>query len=275
VNRLLRMRCPPGEGSHSNWPASRGERQVVLDGLFSEDPDRSVGFHEAGEPGSRVIQRLQQTLRHPMLRLFLRRGLLDEPTVSNMKEIQPRGLEGEYLKELAAALGFFAEEGWSESAFAAIELATIAAAKSRAADSGALGRALAASVALNPQPGKCVLMQTLQGEFRTRSAAEAAKARLVAAGIDAEDIKLWNIISDGAQSHSDEGGLVRGAAIGGIVAGLPGLAAGAALGVSGGQAEIPQDNAGVRIVVRTDGGSVDVSAILSEAGAANVRPISY
>jgi hypothetical protein len=39
-------------------------------------------------------------------------------------EIQRRGLEVEYLRELAAALGFSEEEGWSESLFMAIELAT-------------------------------------------------------------------------------------------------------------------------------------------------------
>ena len=36
-------------------------------------------------------------------------------------EIQRRGLEMEYLQELAAALGFAAEEGWAEAVFEAIE----------------------------------------------------------------------------------------------------------------------------------------------------------
>jgi hypothetical protein len=36
-------------------------------------------------------------------------------------EIQRRGLEVEYLQELAAALGFAAEEGWTEAVFDAIE----------------------------------------------------------------------------------------------------------------------------------------------------------
>jgi hypothetical protein len=36
-------------------------------------------------------------------------------------EIQRRGLEVEYLQELAAALGFAAEEGWTEEVFDAIE----------------------------------------------------------------------------------------------------------------------------------------------------------
>lgn len=39
-------------------------------------------------------------------------------------EIQRRGLEVVYLSELAAALGFAVEEGWTEEIFAAIESAT-------------------------------------------------------------------------------------------------------------------------------------------------------
>jgi hypothetical protein len=39
-------------------------------------------------------------------------------------EIQSRGLEVEYLRELAAALGFAENEGWSEDVFAAIEAAS-------------------------------------------------------------------------------------------------------------------------------------------------------
>jgi hypothetical protein len=40
-------------------------------------------------------------------------------------EIQRRGLEVEYLHELAASLGFADEEGWTEELFAAIETATL------------------------------------------------------------------------------------------------------------------------------------------------------
>jgi hypothetical protein len=39
-------------------------------------------------------------------------------------EIQRRGLELEYLGELAASLGFTVDEGWSEAVFDAIEQAT-------------------------------------------------------------------------------------------------------------------------------------------------------
>ncbi|MEX2582723.1 MAG: hypothetical protein WD766_05595 [Gemmatimonadota bacterium] len=39
-------------------------------------------------------------------------------------EIQRRGLEVEYLRELAAALGFAEDEGWTEAVFAAMESAS-------------------------------------------------------------------------------------------------------------------------------------------------------
>ena len=40
------------------------------------------------------------------------------------ESIQRLGLEVEYLRELAASLGFAPEEGWSEQVFDAIERAT-------------------------------------------------------------------------------------------------------------------------------------------------------
>jgi hypothetical protein len=40
------------------------------------------------------------------------------------EELQRRGLEVEYLKELAASLGFAEDEGWSEELFEAIENAS-------------------------------------------------------------------------------------------------------------------------------------------------------
>jgi hypothetical protein len=40
------------------------------------------------------------------------------------EELQRRGLEIEYLKELAASLGFAEDEGWSEELFEAIEKAS-------------------------------------------------------------------------------------------------------------------------------------------------------
>ncbi|MQA92326.1 MAG: hypothetical protein GEU90_19210 [Gemmatimonas sp.] len=45
---------------------------VILDGLFSQDATDAVQFHPASDLGSRDMQRLQQTLRRRVLRLFLR-----------------------------------------------------------------------------------------------------------------------------------------------------------------------------------------------------------
>lgn len=41
------------------------------------------------------------------------------------QELQRRGLEVDYLRELAAALGFAEEEGWTEEVFLAIEVAEL------------------------------------------------------------------------------------------------------------------------------------------------------
>jgi hypothetical protein len=52
---------------------------------------------------------------------------LDEPHPSDeaiAAEIQRRGLEIEYLRELAAALGYGAMDPWTEELFAAIDRAT-------------------------------------------------------------------------------------------------------------------------------------------------------
>jgi hypothetical protein len=64
---------------------------AILDGLFCAGADGSVDFHEASDPGSRDIQRLQQTLRRRVLRLFRRRELLDESTVANLLTWQAAG----------------------------------------------------------------------------------------------------------------------------------------------------------------------------------------
>lgn len=42
------------------------------------------------------------------------------------RELQGKGLEVEYLQELAAALGFAPDEGWTEEVFDAIERADMA-----------------------------------------------------------------------------------------------------------------------------------------------------
>ncbi|HUF50169.1 MAG TPA: hypothetical protein VMN60_05015 [Longimicrobiales bacterium] len=56
---------------------------VVLDGVFSESDDGSVTVHEATHLSADDVQRLERTLQRA-LRLFQRRGLLDEHTVEDM-----------------------------------------------------------------------------------------------------------------------------------------------------------------------------------------------
>lgn len=41
------------------------------------------------------------------------------------REIQARGLEVEYLRELAAALGYAVEEGWTMEVFEAMDVAAL------------------------------------------------------------------------------------------------------------------------------------------------------
>jgi hypothetical protein len=48
-------------------------------------------------------------------------GFMEDEQIA--AEIQRRGLEVEYLRELAAALGFAEDEGWTEEVFDAIERA--------------------------------------------------------------------------------------------------------------------------------------------------------
>jgi predicted nucleic acid-binding protein len=57
---------------------------VVLDGVFSEDDDGSVTFHEATHHSTDDVLRLERTLQRRVLRLFRCRGLLDEHTVDGM-----------------------------------------------------------------------------------------------------------------------------------------------------------------------------------------------
>jgi hypothetical protein len=57
---------------------------IVLDGLFAEQPDGSVAFHEATHFSTDDMHRLERTLQRRVLRLFLRRGLLDDHTVADM-----------------------------------------------------------------------------------------------------------------------------------------------------------------------------------------------
>jgi hypothetical protein len=64
---------------------------VVLDGVFSEGADGSVTFHEATHLSADDVRHLERKLQRRVLRLFLRRGLLDEHTVEDMLTWQASG----------------------------------------------------------------------------------------------------------------------------------------------------------------------------------------
>jgi hypothetical protein len=64
---------------------------VLLDGVFSEGADGSVTFHEAAHLSAGDVRHLERTLQRRVLRLFLRRGRLDEHTVEDMLTWQASG----------------------------------------------------------------------------------------------------------------------------------------------------------------------------------------
>ncbi|MBR9988145.1 MAG: transposase, partial [Gemmatimonadetes bacterium] len=64
---------------------------VVLDGLFSEEPDGTVRFHEATHLTGDDAHNLQPLLQRRILRLFQRRSLLEPTTVENMLTWQGSG----------------------------------------------------------------------------------------------------------------------------------------------------------------------------------------
>ncbi|MBI4408508.1 MAG: transposase [Gemmatimonadetes bacterium] len=64
---------------------------VVLDGLFAEGDAGSLAFREATRLSDDDVHRLQRTLQRRVLRLFQRRGLLDDHTVANMLTWQAAG----------------------------------------------------------------------------------------------------------------------------------------------------------------------------------------
>ncbi|HVR71713.1 MAG TPA: transposase, partial [Vicinamibacteria bacterium] len=64
---------------------------VVLDGVFSEQPDGGVRFHEATHLSPDDAACLAHTVQRRVLRLFRRRGLLDSATVADMLSWQGSG----------------------------------------------------------------------------------------------------------------------------------------------------------------------------------------
>lgn len=98
-----------------------------------------VGFtaalrHLTGE--ARFLPRLPSGAGSPEPRPRVHQDPISDEEIA--VEIARRGLEVLYLQELAASLGFMAEEGWNEEVFAAIERASLG--QRRTAALRALGR---------------------------------------------------------------------------------------------------------------------------------------
>ena len=63
----------------------------VIDGVFSEDPEGSVQFHEATHLSASDWDELQHTIRHRVLRYFHRQGLLERHVTDDMLTWQASG----------------------------------------------------------------------------------------------------------------------------------------------------------------------------------------
>jgi hypothetical protein len=58
---------------------------LALDGVISVDVKRGVRFHEATGPDARDAETLSRTVQLPVLRWFVRRGLVDLATAADMR----------------------------------------------------------------------------------------------------------------------------------------------------------------------------------------------
>ena len=63
----------------------------VIDGMFSEDPEGSVQFHEATHLTASDWGELQHTIRHRVLRYFHCHGLLERHVTDDMLTWQASG----------------------------------------------------------------------------------------------------------------------------------------------------------------------------------------
>ena len=125
-------------------------------------------------------------------------------------------------------------------------------------------------------------MPKTQAHFVDKATAQKARAALVATGVAASRIHIWNNIAGGApfaanRDDATEGGAILGGALGGVA----GLVAGAALGStyeSGGEgAGVRGSTAtGVRLVVEGDAADgddtdSDIEKLLREHGATDIQ----
>jgi len=111
-------------------------------------------------------------------------------------------------------------------------------------------------------------MSTIHANFADHATAETARTKLVAAGVAAGHIHIWNNIAGNAPfAASRDDAAEGGALIGGLLGGAAGLAAGAAIGSTYEGSAPATSSSGVRLVVDVVDGDPDVAALLRESGA--------
>ena len=116
-------------------------------------------------------------------------------------------------------------------------------------------------------------MSTIQANFADHATAETARTKLVAAGVSATRIHIWNnIAGDAPFAANRDDASEGGALLGGLLGGATGLAAGAAIGSTyeggtTGNETSQAASSGVRLVVNVQDGDPDVAALLRENGA--------
>ena len=115
---------------------------------------------------------------------------------------------------------------------------------------------------------------TIQAHFADKATAEKVRAALVAAGVDANRVHIWNDLDGSAPfAASRDDASEGGALLGGFLGGAAGLAAGAAIGSTyeSGGASVPMSG-GVRLVVEGEADENGViAAQLKAAGATAIR----
>lgn len=121
-------------------------------------------------------------------------------------------------------------------------------------------------------------MAKIQGDFQSEAIGHAAVEALTASGIPRDRIRIWNLIPDGGPSRTVGSSLPGAAATGLVLGGLPGLAAGAAIGSvfdagndDGPHLPLPS---GVSVVVDTADGDGNARETLKAHGATNIRTLS-
>lgn len=120
-------------------------------------------------------------------------------------------------------------------------------------------------------------MTKVQGEFAFAAEGHKAVEALIAAGVPRERIRVWNVIPDASSAQLSGSATLGGAITGLVLGGVPGLAAGAAIGSvfdSGSEDRRLPLPSGVRVVVDVPDSDGAVRDILTSCGAANIGTMS-